>query len=150
MQYICTSNENQGIHKFKNNPNAFKYLAQVIGRDALRMRLRRLCEQKKGGKLHVKQAIHEDWKAAGERRELLELALLETIEKLGLEKASQSAVKSEFQSRVELVKERLTEREQELTGQWLTAERMESKLGYSRTLGFEYNKPWVNECYIYT
>lgn len=98
------------------------------------MRLRRLCEKKKSGSCHVKESVHADYVAGGERREILELALLETLEKLGDNKDSHTAMKSEFVSRVEHVKERLLEREKEVTGEWLTAERMESKLGYSKIL----------------
>ena len=101
----------------------------MIGKDALRMRLRRLCEKKKTGRnelLHI--SSHEDYIAGGSRRELLELALLETLEKVGLD-ASREAVKSEFNQRVEHVKERLQEREKEITGEWLTKERMASKFG---------------------
>ena len=98
------------------------------------MRLRRLCEKKKSGRCHVKDSVHADYVAGGESRELLELALLETLEKLGDNKGSHAAMRTEFLSRVEHVKERLLEREKEVTGEWLTAERMESKLGYSKIL----------------
>lgn len=123
---------------------------EVIGRDALRMRLRRLCE-KKSGRMHVKEAFHEDYVAGGERRELLELAPLETLDKIGAD-GSHAEVKKEFNLRVEHVKERLVEREKEVTGEWLTKERMASKLSYSRILDCEqqifqqYHKPtWLNK-----
>lgn len=110
----------------------------MIGKDALRMRLRRLCEKKKTGRMNCSTSSHEDYIAGGSRRELLELALLETLEKVGLD-ASREAVKSEFNQRVEHVKERLQEREKEITGEWLTKERMASKLGYGKTLFFNIN-----------
>lgn len=110
---------------------------EVIGRDALRMRLRRLCEKKKGGKMHVKESFHEDYNAGGERRELLELALLETLDKIGAD-GSHAEMKKEFNLRVEHVKERLVEREKEVTGEWLTKERMASKLSYSKILDCEH------------
>ena len=48
------------------------------------MRLRRLCEYKdKRKKCHVDQKTHEMWKGGGEGREWLEIALTETLEKMG-------------------------------------------------------------------
>ena len=48
------------------------------------MRLRRLCEYKaKSKKCHVDQKTHEMWKGGGEGREWLEIALTETLEKMG-------------------------------------------------------------------
>lgn len=58
--------------------------AQVLGADALRMRLRRLCEVKPTGKSWVDQKSRDDYVAGGERREWLELALLESLKKVGL------------------------------------------------------------------
>ena len=43
------------------------------------MRLRRLCETKKTGKSWVTKDIQEDYAKGGESREVLELALLETL-----------------------------------------------------------------------
>lgn len=55
--------------------------------DALRMRLRRLCEIKpKSKKCHVDDATHELYKKGREAREWLEIALAESIERLGSEK----------------------------------------------------------------
>lgn len=113
------------------------------------MRLRRLCERKKTGRLNVSEASHNDYVAAGERREVLELALLETLDKVGLD-AGREEVRKEFNQRVEYVKERLHEREKEITGEWLTKERMISKLGYTKHLVEENNSrlfvrslPWT-------
>jgi len=107
------------------------------------MRLRRLCEKKKTGRLNVSEASHNDYVAGGERRELLELALLETLERVGVD-ASREVVKKEFNVKVEHVKERLTEREKEITGEWLTRERMASKLGYSKSLVFKWFSSALN------
>ena len=46
------------------------------------MRLKRLCEQKKSGKSWVSEDLQEDYKRGGESREVLELALLETLRAL--------------------------------------------------------------------
>ena len=54
-----------------------------ISADALRMRVRRLCERKSGGKLNVPQEVHEDFVNGGSAREVLELALLQAIERFG-------------------------------------------------------------------
>ena len=58
---------------------------QVISHDALRMRLKRLCEKKKSGRCWVPDAIREEFESGGEYREVLELALLECIKQLGEE-----------------------------------------------------------------
>ena len=47
------------------------------------MRLKRLCEKKKSGKMWVAEEVHEDYKKGGESREALEMTLLETIRALG-------------------------------------------------------------------
>lgn len=48
------------------------------------MRLARLCEKKaKTGKCHVDDSVHRQWKAGGEAREWLEIALAESLDKLG-------------------------------------------------------------------
>lgn len=56
----------------------------MLGSDALRMRLRRLCEVKPTGKSWVDEKSRSDYVAGGERREWLELALLESLKKVGL------------------------------------------------------------------
>ena len=58
---------------------------KVISHDALRMRLKRLCEKKKSGKSWVSEELMNDWKSGGSSREALEIALLETIKELGAE-----------------------------------------------------------------
>ena len=58
--------------------------SEVISHDALRMRLRRLCEVKaKTKKCHVDEKTHQQWKNGGEGREWLEIALTETLDKIG-------------------------------------------------------------------
>lgn len=58
-----------------------------MSHDALRMRLRRLCEVKpRTKKCHVDAATHEQYNRGGEGREWLEIALTETLEKLGDDK----------------------------------------------------------------
>ena len=55
-----------------------------MSHDALRMRLKRLCEQKpKTKKCHVDTTTHDQWRAGGEQREWLEIALVESLQKLG-------------------------------------------------------------------
>lgn len=55
-----------------------------MSHDALRMRLRRLCEVKpRTKKCHVDADTHEQWKKGGESREWLEIALAEAVERLG-------------------------------------------------------------------
>ena len=61
-------------------PNGLKMLSQ----DALRMRLKRLCEVKpKSKKCHVDQATREQYEQGGEAREWLEIALVEALQKVG-------------------------------------------------------------------
>ena len=55
----------------------------MLGADALRMRLRRLCETKVSGKKWVDEQTQSDYKAGGEAREWLEIALLECLKKHG-------------------------------------------------------------------
>lgn len=58
-----------------------------MSHDALRMRLRRLCEVKpRTKKCHVDTATNEQYNRGGEGREWLEIALTETLEKLGDDK----------------------------------------------------------------
>ena len=60
------------------------HAAKVLSHDALRMRLRRLCEVKnKTKKCHVDDATHQQYMRGGGDREWLEIALLETLQKLG-------------------------------------------------------------------
>ena len=78
------------MHAFYNIPYDIDIIffpnanLEVISHDALRMRLRRLCEVKaKTGKCHVDQSTHALWKSGGEGREWLEIALTEVLDKLG-------------------------------------------------------------------
>ncbi|CAK9057365.1 unnamed protein product [Durusdinium trenchii] len=103
----------------------------VISHDALRMRLRRLCEVKaKSKKCHVDSQTHEQWKAGGEGREWLEIALTETLEKLGA--AGKNAhKKAEFCSRVIIVRERMEAKESEIHGSWMTEEKLKASKEFS-------------------
>ena len=47
------------------------------------MRLKRLCEKKKSGKMWVSSETHEEYCKGGASRETLEIALLETLRALG-------------------------------------------------------------------
>ena len=64
-----------------------------ISADALRMRVRRLCERKSGGKLNVPTEVHEDFVNGGSSREILEIALLEAIQKYGCERKQYKRVR---------------------------------------------------------
>lgn len=59
--------------------------AQVLGHDALRMRLRRMVETKPSGKCHVDESVRADYNNA-ERREWLEIALCDAIKKHGTDR----------------------------------------------------------------
>jgi len=57
------------------------------------MRLRRLTEKKKNGSCHATDEIVADYQAGGELREWLEIALLESIKAIGLDRKLFKAVK---------------------------------------------------------
>ena len=60
--------------------------SKVLTQDALRMRLKRLCEKKaKSKKCHVDDQTHEQYSAGGPQREWLEMALLEALQTVGPE-----------------------------------------------------------------
>ena len=56
---------------------------RLLSKDALRMRLKRMCDMKKTGKCWVDEATRKNYEAGGAERETLELALLETIKAIG-------------------------------------------------------------------
>lgn len=62
--------------------------------DALKMRVRRLCEKKPSGRLQVPEEIAAQWKQGGEARETLEMALLESLSKNGLDRSNYKKVKA--------------------------------------------------------
>ena len=64
-----------------------------ISTEALRMRARRTCEVKPSGKCAVDNDTVEAYKAGGERREQLEMALLESISKFGVGRDAYKRVK---------------------------------------------------------
>ena len=47
------------------------------------MRLTRLCQKRSKGACHVDEATHQEWLKGGERKEWLELALLEVLKDVG-------------------------------------------------------------------
>ena len=70
--------------------------AEVISADALRMRLRRFCALKKGDKCIVDEQTRADYLGGGEKREWLEIALLEAIKKHGTGREVYKQVKAGF------------------------------------------------------
>ena len=75
------------VHARSSNPEV------PITTEALRMRTRRMCEVKPTGKCAVDQETIEAYKAGGERREQLEMALLESISKYGVGRDAYKRVK---------------------------------------------------------
>ena len=65
-----------------------------ITTDALRMRCRRLCQRTPAGKLQVDPAIAEHWRAGGEQREALEMALLESLSRFGTARSNYKRIKA--------------------------------------------------------
>ena len=66
------------------------------------MRCRRLCETKPSGKKHVDSSVVADYQAGGERREVLEMALLDCLARHGLERDAYKRVKAYICSFYEL------------------------------------------------
>jgi hypothetical protein len=94
-QHTC-SFENTNPETLIAKPNY-----KVLGADALRMRLRRLCEKKASGKMWVDQQTFDDYKSGGERREWLELALCESLKKFGTGRDQYKKVKDKsFQKHI--------------------------------------------------
>lgn len=65
-----------------------------ISPDALRMRCRRMCERKLSGKANVDEAVTADYKEGGSKREMLELALLESLAKFGVDRKAHKRIKA--------------------------------------------------------
>ena len=61
------------------------------------MRTRRMCEKKPSGKLLVDDEIHNQYKNGGMEREQLEMALLESLAKHGLNRTNYKRVKARTQ-----------------------------------------------------
>ena len=106
--------------------------------------------------------MHEDWAAGGEKREWLEIALLETLELVGLETGPGSFKKvkvswhacvshvvcvsclsslclwhmlqAAFQKKVVIVKERMESKEREIHGEWMTEEKMVKSGDFSASI----------------
>ena len=76
--------DEEEIDEKKGDLLEFPNGAKVMTHDALRMRLRRLCEKKqKSGKCHVDASTADQYHRGGEEREWLEIALIEAICKVG-------------------------------------------------------------------
>lgn len=58
------------------------------------MRARRFCEKKPSGKCKMPQEVRDDYMAGGEAREIVELALLESLAKYGSQRSSYHKVKA--------------------------------------------------------
>ncbi|CAK8985160.1 Uncharacterized protein SCF082_LOCUS38 [Durusdinium trenchii] len=93
-----------------------------------------MCEIKPRSKrCHVDTATHEQWKAGGEGREWLELALAESLERVGAHgKKQHKKLRVEFCARVVLVRERMQQKEKEISGSWMTEERMKKSGDFSQ------------------
>ena len=87
---ICIHTPNKALCICTHSPAFF---SKVLGADALRMRLRRLTETKSTGKTWVDEKTQADYKAGGERREWLEIALLEALKKHGTGRDAYKRVK---------------------------------------------------------
>ena len=59
------------------------------------MRCRRLCETKPSGRCHVDANVANQYKQAGESREVLEMALLECLAKHGLDRSCYKRIKAQ-------------------------------------------------------
>ena len=68
--------------------------AGTMSHDAIRMRLRRLCEVKpKTKKCHVDEKTRDQYTRGGEEREWLEIALVEALQKVGPERSQHKKLK---------------------------------------------------------
>ncbi|CAL1134414.1 unnamed protein product [Cladocopium goreaui] len=112
---------------------------KVLGADALRMRLRRLTETKTSGKRWVDDKTQQDYKAGGERRQWLEIALLESLKKHGTGREANGKVRAEFLTRVVVVRERMQSKEHEVTGKWQTEEKLKSSGEYTPKWKYDEN-----------
>ena len=53
-----------------------------------------MCEKKPSGRIHVPHEVAEDFKEGGEKREMLQMALLERLADLGTTRAHYKKVKA--------------------------------------------------------
>ncbi|CAE7031855.1 unnamed protein product, partial [Symbiodinium sp. CCMP2456] len=108
----------------------------VLTQDALRMRLKRMCEKKsKSQKCHVDDETHQQYVSAGPEREWLELALLEALQAVGpdaLGRGKAAHKLASFKVQVTQIRERQHLKESESNGEWLTEERMVKSGEYSK------------------
>ena len=84
MGILSHAEANSGQNLFGLYVSA-KNVLQVLSPDALRMRLTRLCQKRRKGACHVDDATHEEWRDGGERKEWLEMALVEVLKNVGTE-----------------------------------------------------------------
>ena len=120
------------------------------------MRLRRFCSLKKGDKCIVDEQTRADYLNGGEKREWLEIALLEAVKKYGVGRDVYKQVKAglylcafvcmicpctplpvqgEFLTRIVVVRQRMLEKSQEIRGKWMTEERIKSCGSYTGSFG---------------
>lgn len=79
--------DDENVIRFPNGAGSMSH-------DALRMRLRRLCEQKpKTKKCHVDEKTREQYVRGGEDREWLEIALVEALQKVGPDRSQHKKLK---------------------------------------------------------
>ncbi|CAE7380456.1 unnamed protein product, partial [Symbiodinium microadriaticum] len=108
----------------------------VLTQDALRMRLKRLCEKKsKSQKCHVDDETHQQYLSGGPEREWLEMALLEALQSVGPEALGRGKAahrQASFKVQVTMIRERRHLKESESNGEWLTEERMQKSGEYSK------------------
>ncbi|CAL1160909.1 unnamed protein product, partial [Cladocopium goreaui] len=97
------------------------------------MRCRRLCQRTPAGKLQVDPAIAEQWRAGGEQREALEMALLESLSRFGTARSNYKRIKNDFVQKTKLIRERLESRTEEILGGWYTEEALRKSGKYSNT-----------------
>eukprot|EP00435_Cladocopium_sp_Y103_P073698 s308_g44.t1 len=102
-----------------------------ISADALRMRTRRLCEVKASGKAQVDQATINQYKQGGEQREILEMALLESLARYGLDRSQYR--RADFVQRSKIVSERMESKEEEKHGKWYTLDGLRKSKLYGAT-----------------
>jgi len=95
-----------------------------ISTDALRMRRRRICEQKPSGKYTIDKETSMAYKEGGSAREVLEMALLECLAKHGTARSARNKIKADFTTKCRLIRERMESRETEQLGKWMTEESM--------------------------
>ncbi|CAJ1353991.1 unnamed protein product, partial [Effrenium voratum] len=107
---------------------------QELSNGAVKMRLRRMCEVKKGtARCNVDNETHEQWKRGGAGREELEMALIQSLRNVG-NVLDTRKVQEEFRNQVLYIREKSKTKELEKKGAWYTEERMTTSLKMSAPL----------------